>query len=262
MKKFVLFLSLGIISVLTFTFLWINDWEKPDLSDKKYYIAHAGGGIDGYIYTNSKEAILQSSQKGYQYIEVDLNLTADSILVLAHDWKSFNKMTQQDSSLNTVPTFEDFKQRKIQGKYTPMSVKDLLEIWKHHPFTIVTDKISDPILLNKYFTENRSSIMVEAFSDKDYFDLKTAGYLPMRAFDRITLYRNHKLLKDGTGFEWITMHANSNLFYVRILRKLYGTKIATFRDTSYDEEGFLKKHLAKDFDLIYTDTWGLTHHLK
>lgn len=53
-----------------------------------YYpqIAHAGGGYNGIIYTNSLEALESNYQAGYRMIEVDLNYTSDGAIVLLHDW--------------------------------------------------------------------------------------------------------------------------------------------------------------------------------
>ena len=47
-------------------------------------IAHGGGAINGEIYTNSKEAVLQSLEAGYKYIEVDLFQLKDGTIVCAH----------------------------------------------------------------------------------------------------------------------------------------------------------------------------------
>ena len=52
-------------------------------------IAHAGGEIDGYVYTNSLEALQQAASRGYKFIELDLLLTSDSVLVAAHSWEDF-----------------------------------------------------------------------------------------------------------------------------------------------------------------------------
>ena len=52
------------------------------LNSKDYkYIAHAGGGIEGKIYTNSLEAITNSINLGYKLIEIDLRETNDDVFV-------------------------------------------------------------------------------------------------------------------------------------------------------------------------------------
>lgn len=44
---------------------------------KSFYAAHAFGRIDGYDYTNCKEAFEQSYAVGYRIFEVDVELTTD-----------------------------------------------------------------------------------------------------------------------------------------------------------------------------------------
>lgn len=57
---------------------------------KKFYdynvIAHAGGGIDGHIYTDSLEAINNSYDNGARLFDIDLRFTSDIEIVLRHDW--------------------------------------------------------------------------------------------------------------------------------------------------------------------------------
>ena len=44
-------------------------------------IAHAGGEIDGYVYTNSLEALQQAASRGYRFIELDLLCACCSALM-------------------------------------------------------------------------------------------------------------------------------------------------------------------------------------
>ena len=48
------------------------------------FIAHAGGSIGGLAMTNSMEALYAARDKGYKYIELDLQFTSDSVLVAMH----------------------------------------------------------------------------------------------------------------------------------------------------------------------------------
>ena len=131
--------------------------NRPDLSDSKYFIAHATGSICGYTYLNSKESLINSLENGYQYIEVDLNETVDSALVCAHDWEEFNKasipnITWKDSSIFLkVPTLDEFRKRKIYGQFTPQTLEDVISFLQKYQFSLVTDRFSTPKTLNKYF---------------------------------------------------------------------------------------------------------------
>ncbi len=57
--------------------------------DTNRFIAHAGGEIDGYKYTNTLEAVNTNYKKGFRLFELDIIKTADNIYVAAHDWKSW-----------------------------------------------------------------------------------------------------------------------------------------------------------------------------
>ena len=139
------------------------------------YIAHACSAIDGIMYTNSMEALNQAIDFGIKYIEIDLQMTSDSVLVGVHDWEQFH--TYIDDKKHGVMTFEDFEKSRIYGKYTPISYKDILDIWsKHSDLFLVTDKISSPKILNKFLGQLKDRTMVECFSMNDYNDLKKSGW--------------------------------------------------------------------------------------
>jgi glycerophosphoryl diester phosphodiesterase len=50
-------------------------------------VAHAGGGLDGRMYTNSYQALDANLALGFVYFEIDFVFTADSELVCLHDWE-------------------------------------------------------------------------------------------------------------------------------------------------------------------------------
>ena len=229
------------------------------LSSNSYYIAHATGEIDGNTYLNCKESLLQSLDKGYKYIEVDLGLTTDSELVCIHDWTHFHKMTTKDSTIKDNSISKDeFRKRKILDKYTPLPLENVIHIRNNHPFIIVTDKISDARILNHYFKKNRHQVMVEAFSLSDYAELKQAGYLPMMSlwkFDYPDIFWNfiYYPLKYHIKIEWICVHSSSNMKSLRMLKRLFNCKVAMYKSNS---PIFFSDHLGKEIDLIYTDNWN------
>ena len=227
------------------------------LSSPDYFIAHAGGSIDGQKYLNCKEGLLQSLENGYKYIEVDLALTSDSAVVCLHDWQHFKTLASIDID-NEPMSLQEFQQQKILGKFTPLTLNDVISIQKEHPFVIVTDKISNPDILNRYFLDNRNNVMVEAFSLSDFIQLKEAGYIPMLSIWHFN-YMNIRWIfehqrKTRTKIDWICVGSTSNLKSLRILKRLFKCKIAMFSSNS---ETFFKEHLGKGIDLIYTDNWNL-----
>ena len=128
----------GIISLSIFILI-MSSCKKENHCDcgngeedyRKYFIAHAGGAIDGILYTNCREALDLSYGKGCRLFELDLVLTTDGKIVAQHDPPGM--------------TEAEFMSQLIEGKYTPMNM-DAINLWfKNHPDAIlVTDKINDP----------------------------------------------------------------------------------------------------------------------
>lgn len=241
----------------------------PSLSNNNYFIAHATGSLKGYTYLNSKESLLHSLDNGYKYIEIDLQYTSDSIIVCVHNWEQFNKATipnicGQDSDLFTkVPSYAEFKKRKIYGNYTPLSLQDVISIQAQSPFTIVTDIICDAKKLNQYFRkEIRKKVMVETFSEKDYMELMKSGYNPMLSLGCISIFNGGLsfIISNifNNKYKWITAEQHSSKRTLRLIRKLLGVKIALY---TVNSAAFYSWHLANDVDIVYTDNWDLKKQL-
>ncbi len=103
------------------------------------YIAHAGGGIDGRRYTNSREALDETYGRGFRVFEVDFSWTADGRLALAHDWDRSYLRHFVDAG-ETAPTEAEFLAMKRHDGLTPMALAQLLDWLGDHPdASIVTD---------------------------------------------------------------------------------------------------------------------------
>jgi len=262
-NKTILTLSAALVLIIV-AYLWLTSPlpapKENVLSDSNYYIAHAGGAIDGKTYLNCEEALLQSLQNGYKYVELDLGLTSDSVLVCLHDWADFNKKaTNNDTAdIDRPLSKEEFLQRKIQGKYTPMTLERVTEIRKHHPFTLVTDKISNTETLNRFFSNGRDQLMVEAFKLSDYANLKLAGYVPMMSLSSFNYSILFKVfiyypINYHGKIDWICVHSTSDMKSLRMVKRLFGCKVAMFTSNS---PSFFEEHLGREIDLLYTDNWN------
>lgn len=93
------------------------------ISDSPILIAHSGGGINGYVYTNSKEAILQSIASGYRVIEVDVSMTSDGVPVLSHDFRP-----DHEQLFNSLPTLEVFLNTPMECNLTPLTLSDFVKL--------------------------------------------------------------------------------------------------------------------------------------
>ena len=253
-----------------FLYYYTNPSENnhPDLSDGAYFIAHATGSLDGYTYLNSKESLINALDNGYQYIEVDLGYTSDSAVVCVHEWKRFNKSTIEDISENDtdrysrVPSLEEFRQRKIYGRYTPMTLEDVIQIQKERPFTMVIDKFDIVETLNRHFDQNRRRrIMVETYSKTEFKELEAAGYIPMLSADCISYLNCIPFICSHLFFGrdyWVIVERTSSLRCLRLLKKMFGLKYAMY---TMNSPYFFKRFLGSDIDLVYTDNWDLQRQI-
>lgn len=246
-KKRIVF---GIAFVISCYFLYIivcNKDENHYINNTFNIIAHGGGAINGHTYTNSLEAFNNSIERGYKYIELDLNLTSDSVLVATHDF--------------AIPTtVQNFMQSKIQSKYTPLSAFDIDSLLACHPnIIVVLDKISDPELLDKYFT-HKNQIIVEAFNYHDYITLLQSGYqkvfFSILATDLHTTLLKHLFFHrffPGKKIEYIVAH--HNIFRGRMFKLLnllhYNYKLALY--TINDITTIPMDEISK-VEFIYTDS--------
>jgi glycerophosphoryl diester phosphodiesterase len=85
------------------------------------FIAHGLGGIGESRCTNSKEAFLLNYDRGYRVFEADLILTGDGEVAASHGW---NKRP---------PLASEFTNTRIEGRYTPLTLGDLMVLLAEHP---------------------------------------------------------------------------------------------------------------------------------
>jgi glycerophosphoryl diester phosphodiesterase len=92
-------------------------------------VAHALGGIDGYTYTNSRDALIANYGKGHRVFEVDLQTTSDGVLVARHDWtdRLADILEQPELKLGRLPTYGEFSKIKINRRFSAVSFEQLLD---------------------------------------------------------------------------------------------------------------------------------------
>ncbi|MBQ4852934.1 hypothetical protein [Pseudoalteromonas sp. MMG012] len=128
-------------------------------------IAHAGGGIDGIKYTNSKEALQKSIDNGYRLIELDLLVSSDGKILGAHDWERY---VDKSSLTNFPPESYEFVSAQYLDKYTTMDIEMINEVFlSNENLILVTDKIRDIGLLSQSIPY-KNRMIVEVFSVFDF----------------------------------------------------------------------------------------------
>jgi len=115
----------------TFDYSWME--KTPP------YIAHAMGGIDGNVCTNSLEAFEHNYALGHRVFEVDFWLTeGDYQAVAFHDEKDWRRMA--GVSRAEPLTYDLFMSHPTMGAYTPLDYRDVIDLMAKYPdMYIVTD---------------------------------------------------------------------------------------------------------------------------
>lgn len=216
-------------------------------------IAHALGSIDGYTYTNCREAMISSIAKGYKYLEVDIDSTSDGVFIATHDWGHFNSITNHSELKDTIVSFEDFKKRRIYDAYTPIAIQEVIDTLKNHPdISIMTDKISNPIVIEKLFSGIKERVYVECFSEEDYFELKNKGYHVMYSTytaDGNFIYVIKNLVKGNGRIDFITTSTDQNFKEFRKLKCVIPFQVSMF---TINTEESLEEH-KDEIEFFYSD---------
>lgn len=226
---------------------------------KRELIAHAGGALDGYVYTNSLEALTQAVERGYKYIEVDLLMTADSVLVAAHSWEEFNRMTGNEERGDSAMMLQQFMAQRIHGRYSPLTASMVNEFFmQDSALYLVTDKISNPEILGEYFPKLKHRMVVEAFSYRDYEQLLHEGYYRV-LYSCLAKDFSASIMKNllfdklfpGKRIEWVALHTSGFGYPMfKFLDRVRRFNIALFTVDNYNE--LSQKHLDR-VKMIYTN---------
>lgn len=83
--------------------------------------AHAGGGRS-HLYGNSQEAFDDAIESGFSILEADVIMTSDNVPVMSHRFRP-----NFEVEFDLTPTASEFLARKINGKYTPMTLEMFVE---------------------------------------------------------------------------------------------------------------------------------------
>jgi hypothetical protein len=223
--------------------------SRTDIKNPYRYIAHAGGGIDGYEYTDSLEGLNASYAKGFRMFELDLVITRDGKIVAAHDWDSWKSYTGFPGEV--PPKLNEFLQYKIFGLFTPISRYDI-EDWfsVHTDCILVTDKITDFALLKKAFSF-RDRIIIETFSLSDYVSaFKTGFKYPMLSLDSV------KGGEDGMYMETFIVKNRVPLAVVpKEFKDLYSMQIGLINEN----KGYVFAFTSDDYQYLSdnTDLFGV-----
>ncbi len=245
--------------------------SKVQWYDENRTAIHALGEIDGYTYTNSREALENSFEMGNKVFECDFVLTSDDKLVACHDW---NVDFFEGFSEENVPTAEQFMQAKIYGKYTTMSIDDIIEFMRENPdiYVITDTKYAESGYYNLQFNQivdyavaNNCEEVLKRFIIQIYHPYMYGDLEKIYHFDNYiyTLYQEgyrgdaHELEEYAKfcvlhDIDVITMYAEYYSDELLEICNRYGLQlfVHTVNDDNRQKE-FLEKNIG-----IYTDRYN------
>jgi glycerophosphoryl diester phosphodiesterase len=259
--------NLTIFVMVVITILFVSENQKSNsvepYKDPVAYplVAHAGGTIYGFRYTNSLEAIEESYNNGFRFIELDFEWTKDDEVVIIHDWDS---MVQR--LFKTAPgvlMWKEFKSAKIFQDLTLMDLDDLAAwLEKRNDAYIITDAKKGNLKFLEYVKEKyrhiQWQIIPQIYSFEEYSQVKKMGYNNII----LTLYRLHNnnneivnFVRDNPVFA-VTMPIE--LGYTELPVRLEEVNIPTYVHTVNDLYIFEELNKNGVFG-IYTDYFQPDH---
>lgn len=219
------------------------------------YIAH-GGGIGEFLYTNSKEAVIDSIKRGFVFIEIDMLVTKDKHIIGGHDWNHFKKITNIQDSTDEPLTLADAHSLLIKNKYHVLTGADIAKLMNENKnIIIVTDKIDDYELLLKEipFPER---LIVEVFDADNYLRALQAGI----KYPAFCIWGEYELALEN-AFEFPIATVGSYFFTdgdTADVKKMHDANITLlfFHGGKHEDPEFLAKHLGTYFSKIYTNRYS------
>ncbi|KQC32383.1 hypothetical protein AAU57_02835 [Nonlabens sp. YIK11] len=222
------------------------------------FIAHAGGKIDGKVYTNSLEALNKSYQAGFRLFELDIIKTSDGHFVAAHDWDTWKRLSNYSGE--TPVTLKIFNSQKLFGEYTPLDMTAINSWFETHKDAIlVTDKTRE---IKRFSTEflDKSRLIMEVFNVEDA-ELASVYRVEPILSESIIASMNLNLvpfMKDR-DFKYITFSRNSISKFKGVLKmaKENGIKSYVYHvnfQGGKDEKYVVEYELGQVYGL-YADEW-------
>lgn len=115
--------------------------SEPDIPtphEQLTLVAHAGGAVSGYVYSNALEALEESVAYGITLIEIDFMPTTDGEIVLTHVWQ--HMPNRIPGAPDHIVSHSEFLSYRLFNRYTTMDLSMLIAFLDARPdVRIVTD---------------------------------------------------------------------------------------------------------------------------
>ncbi|MGR5557283.1 glycerophosphodiester phosphodiesterase family protein [Vibrio fortis] len=242
---------------------------KSQYGESYSVIAHGGGGTQyrresAELYTNSKEAILDSIEDGKKLIELDLAVTSDGHIVAVHSWpevkakvawKGINRQVLHD---NVPLSYSEVKSIDLGKGIKPLCINEINDIFsEYQDLILVTDKIRDISLLSSQF-KYLDRLIVEVF-DLDSYELAFSLGISNIAYNVDIRKKNIVDWIENKRIKAVTFSAREVNLHPRAYEnslKLMSKGIVSLAYSSNDDD-FIKNNIGVTISACYTDYWSL-----
>lgn len=143
-------------------------------------VAHAGGAIEGAIYTDALEA-LDANAEHYDLFEIDLSWTSDGQLVCLHDWEDAFKATfgYVPSERPDLEAFENLV--RDHAGFTNCTLETLAAWMQRNPekriVLDVKEDVTDALrLIAERFPDLRPAFIPQIYQPEEYATVRSLGY--------------------------------------------------------------------------------------
>ena len=161
----------------------IESWEPAEVTEAmqtQRLIAHAGGSVDGYVTSNSVEALMNAVDNAYALVELDMGMTTDGHVVMVHDW-DVTSVYYYNVAMNGPLSYDEFMALATYERFHTMDIESLIAVMdKSDTFRVVTDIKADfTEVLSKIaedYPDYRDRFIVQIYNYDELEEVKAMGY--------------------------------------------------------------------------------------
>lgn len=189
---------------------------------KNNVVVHGAGSIDGLKCTNSKEALDNTLEHNIYTIEIDFEISSDNKLVCYHEPADVSFPTK------TSYTYDEFKNIKIKGKYTPLTGEDIFEYMKKYPelYIVIDTKNEDYLgVIQKIVNEADEDILnrfiIQCYYPDDKEKISNIYNFP----DENYLFTAYMYTRNPYVCLQVCMDKNINVLVMPFIEEFYSEEI-------------------------------------
>lgn len=227
-------------------------------------IAHAGGGIDGNDYTNTRDAFLYNYDQGYRVFEFDFELTKDGEQFSSHDENRWRRRSGADESM--AYNHDNYMSTKLLDKYELMDYRDVIDLMAEYPDVyVVTDtKNTDEASVKYQFSQlvwyamQKDASVLDRLVVQIYHEEMLNWVMDIYPFKSIifTLYLAPRTPEEvlefcrRSGVKFITIPQGS---YTPDMAELWDELGITIAVHTVNDTAKAQQFIKDGVDMIYTD---------